>query len=470
LTHETLDAQVTKAISWIYKSYVEARDLTSGLADRDARHPEWTRRILDALGAPDRKSYNVAVTGSKGKGSHAILLASMLQKLGLRVGLFTSPHLVDFLERFRINGEQISQENFLTYVQRVQSVTDNFRLPHGQYYGPVGLLAAIAVQWFADNDTDVNIFELGRGALHDDVNQVTHQGAVITPIFEEHLAQLGPTFLDVCREKGGVLTADTEWVVTSSQQPVMLNLLQVTAAQGATCRVILPTPVTAQDARVSETGVTLTVTDMPMPSQPDKPTVIHVGHNLAPFLDNVKRAWCAVAQIMMRIRPACHLPAEIHLENVWLPGRMDIIDRIPLTMLDGTVHRDGAVRVRTWMGARRQGTCTSFGAVLCLPTDKDGAGVIDVLWDKLSFIVFCKASNPHLSFDESFATYARQKSVPTFVVSNLREALACAHKQLPEDAGLLLLGTQSFVGDVLCHYQVDMRNLWRAGRILTENV
>ncbi|MCL6637826.1 MAG: hypothetical protein K6T26_07740, partial [Alicyclobacillus sp.] len=223
---DRLMSPASDAIAWVYQSYNRAKPFLQPGYDRDIRHPEWTRQILDRLGAPDKAVVNVAVTGSKGKGTHAILIASMLQQAGLRTGLFTGPHLVDFMERFRINGHLMPESAFIQYIQLVRSVADTLTLPRDQYLGPVGLLAVVAALWFQEQRTDVNVFELGRGALHDDVNQLVHQGAVLTPVFLEHVHELGPTLADIAREKAGVIQPEVQWVVSHDQSPEVWTAVQ----------------------------------------------------------------------------------------------------------------------------------------------------------------------------------------------------------------------------------------------------
>lgn len=458
-SNELLNQKVTQMVQWVYESYGKAKPFTIGLPDKVARHPEWTRRILDAVGSPDKRAYNVAVTGSKGKGSHAILLAHMLQAMGFRVGLFTSPHLVDFLERFRVNGEQIGREDFLRVAMRIRKVTEGFDLPAGQYFGPVGLVAAMASVWFADMNTDVNIFELGRGALHDDVNQICHQGAIVTPVFLEHVFHLGPSLEDICCEKSGIVTTDTRWVVSSQQGTEMREALQRMANE-VHCRVIPFDGTALLHQGKKETGATLVVQNRE--TTPATYTTIHIGDNLLPVADNLVTAWEAAKQVVADIRVMMNPISHLHLERAWLPGRMDVIHEQPLTLLDGTVHRDGASRVKIWMEEQIcNGRCTRFGAVLCLPVDKDGVGVIDVLADKLEFIVFCRARNAHLGFDDRFQRDAMNRGIPVYeavdsaAAKELTDALT---RQGMADA-LIFLGTQSFVGDVLQDFKVNMHNL-----------
>lgn len=97
----------------IYSSYLRAINNITETLDEEVRKPELTRALLDAVGSPDRNQKYILVTGSKGKGSTSRFISSLLSHLGYKVGLFTSPHLVDFNERIRINGQAIATEDFV---------------------------------------------------------------------------------------------------------------------------------------------------------------------------------------------------------------------------------------------------------------------------------------------------------------------------------------------------------------------
>ncbi len=125
--------RVRRTIGYAYQSYQRVKSFINGKLDRNVRHPEWTNRLLEQFGRPDAKTFNVMVAGSKGKGSHATLTAAMLQRAGIRTGLFTGPHHVDFMERFRINGRVIPEDTFCDYMEQVFEASESLPLPPGQY-------------------------------------------------------------------------------------------------------------------------------------------------------------------------------------------------------------------------------------------------------------------------------------------------------------------------------------------------
>ena len=177
-----------EAVRYIFSTYVKSAPHRPPGLDRDVRQPWHTRQLLDGLGAPDRLLRTIKVTGSKGKGSTARMIAGLLQVHGYRVGLFSSPHLVDFTERIRVDGKAISEPEFMEILAAVRPLADRLAADFAprEYFGPVGLVAVVACLYFARRSTDVNVFELGRGARYDDVNQMAGEWAVLTPVLWEH--------------------------------------------------------------------------------------------------------------------------------------------------------------------------------------------------------------------------------------------------------------------------------------------
>ncbi len=448
--HKSLQT-VTEAIHWIYSSYNRAKPALRPGYDREVRHPEWTGRLLQALGNPDYCGYNVAVTGSKGKGSHAILLAGILQQLGFRVGLFTSPHLVDFLERIRVDGQAISDHDFVRYLNQVAACAEQLHVPDGQYLGPVGLLAVAAALWFRDCATDVNVFELGRGARHDDVNQIRHQGAVMSPVFLEHARQLGPTLRDVAWEKAGVVTEDTEWLCCHTQSAIV----EQTFADILPARVEIRLHARDFGQAVQVNGTWLEV------AYPEATYQLRLPNAIGFIRDNALVAFDAARTIWRKLRPTQPMPTVVDLSRLRLPGRLEVVDTAPLTVLDGTIHEQSARFVAEWVSEQRQtGQFSQVGAVLSLPADKDGEGVVRQLANVADWLLFTRAHNPHLVYDGRFLSYAESLQLDAEEEPYPEDALSKAKQRLPGSGLLLLVGTQSFVGDVLRWYGKNPLSIW----------
>ncbi|WP_206831903.1 glutamate ligase domain-containing protein [Alicyclobacillus fructus] len=453
-----ISEQVTEIIRWIFSSYSRVpRERRQGF-DRDVRHPEWTRRLLDALGRPDERVYNVAVTGSKGKGSHAILTAAILQQMGVRVGLFTSPHLIDFLERIRLQGLPIPEEDFVRLGEQVRSAASALPVPEDQYMGPVGLVAAIAALWYQEQGVEAAVYELGRGARHDDVNQVAHRGAIVAPIFGEHLDKLGPTWEDVVIAKMGILTETTAWAALSAQPPLSRKVMApfltaFRASGGEVLEVGSDIEWTLDDRGGAAAAVTV--------RGPGFTAEVRVDERLIPYADNLAASAAAARQVLRDLgRDTRELVAD--LRGLTLIGRLQRVHRHPDVVIDGAIHALSAAYVRRfaerWCDA--QAGDGRVHLVLSLPDDKDAEGVVRELAPLAHRIVFTETTNPTLHFTRDLVALAA------------RMGYSAAHEPNPDDAIrgvlsaassrdlVLLIGTQSFVGDALRFFGVSTGPIW----------
>lgn len=160
---------------------------------------ETTRTLDHHFDHPHQKYRTVHVAGTNGKGSTAHTLAAILQHAGYKVGLFTSPHLLDFRERIRINGEKISQEYVVRFVEEERPF---FEPLHPSFFE---LTTAMAFKYFADNKVDVAVIEVGLGGRLDCTNIITPELSVITNISLDHTQFLGNTLGQIAREKAGII-------------------------------------------------------------------------------------------------------------------------------------------------------------------------------------------------------------------------------------------------------------------------
>ncbi len=168
------------------------------------------RRLSELYGEPHRNYRVIHVGGTNGKGSTAHTLAAVLQSAGYRVGLFTSPHLVDFRERIRIDGKMIPKEEVVRwlddYIDRVPGLQPSF----------FELTTIMAMDWFARSNVDVAVIEVGLGGRLDSTNIVSPVLSVITNISFDHMAQLGNSLTSIASEKAGIIKPATPVVIGES--------------------------------------------------------------------------------------------------------------------------------------------------------------------------------------------------------------------------------------------------------------
>ena len=181
--------------------------------------------ILDRhFGHPHRSYRTIHVGGTNGKGSVSHTLAAILQKSGHKVGLYTSPHLVDFRERIRVNGEMIPQERVIRFVEEERSF---FSSLHPSFFE---LTTALAFKYFEEAGVDIAVIEVGLGGRLDCTNIISPLLSVITNISFDHVQFLGNTLEDIAREKAGIIKPGIPVVIGDTNAEIKIrNVFALTA-------------------------------------------------------------------------------------------------------------------------------------------------------------------------------------------------------------------------------------------------
>ena len=170
-----------------------------------------TEAMMNHLGHPERGFRSIHVAGTNGKGSVSHFLASILQEAGYKVGLYTSPHLVDFRERIRINGEMIPQSAVVSFVDHNRDMFDKFNLSFFE------MTVGLAFDYFAREQVDIAVIEVGMGGRLDSTNVITPLLSVITNIGLDHTQFLGDTLEKIAGEKAGIIKEGVPVVIGETQ-------------------------------------------------------------------------------------------------------------------------------------------------------------------------------------------------------------------------------------------------------------
>lgn len=179
-----------------------------------------TLLLMDALGHPERQWPAVHIAGTNGKGSTSHLIAASLQAAGMKVGLYTSPHLVDYRERIRVNGQMIPRERVVDFVREYQDLLEQIRPSFFE------ITMALAFTYFAEQQVDIAVIEVGLGGRLDSTNIITPVLSVITNIGLDHTEFLGNTLAAIAREKAGIIKPGVPVVIGENHpetDPVFLE-------------------------------------------------------------------------------------------------------------------------------------------------------------------------------------------------------------------------------------------------------
>ena len=179
------------------------------------------------FGNPHKGIKTIHVAGTNGKGSVSSLLASVLQESGQKTALFTSPHLVDFRERIRIDGRMISKEAVIDFIERFKSLNTSVEPSFFE------LTTVMAFDWFAKNNVDIAVIEVGLGGRLDSTNIITPLQSIITNISLDHTALLGDTPEHIAREKAGIIKPGVPVVIGNANKDVERVFVSTAKEAGA---------------------------------------------------------------------------------------------------------------------------------------------------------------------------------------------------------------------------------------------
>lgn len=294
--------------------------------------------LLSLLGHPEKKGQFVHVAGTNGKGSVSKLLANALQKSGYRVGLFTSPYILDFRERIQINETLIAKEAVCRLYEEV--MVKAALLPRA-----LGLLTefevvtAMAFLYFAKSTVDVAVIEVGIGGLYDATNVLSPILSVVTPVSLDHKAQLGDTLSAIATHKAGIIKKGVP-VVCAPQKDEALRILQDVAKEVDAPMVLChkeDVVFTSFDGKKQRALFTLSH---------NEPWVVSLSLLGLHQLDNALTALQALQVLMERGYDKLSKTSiqEAFAETTWT-GRMEILQDPPLCIVDGAHNEDGALRL-----------------------------------------------------------------------------------------------------------------------------
>ncbi|RZK94049.1 MAG: bifunctional folylpolyglutamate synthase/dihydrofolate synthase, partial [Hymenobacter sp.] len=200
-----------ETLAWLYAQLpmyqrVGAVGFKKGLGNTEA--------LAAALGHPEIRFKSVHVAGTNGKGSSSHLLAAVLQSAGYKVGLYTSPHLREFTERIRVNGQELAPEYLVSWVENHRNLFDEIQPSFFE------MCVALAFDYFAAEQVDIAVVEVGLGGRLDSTNIITPLVSLITNISYDHQAMLGDTLPEIAGEKAGIIKPGRPVVVSQTQAEV----------------------------------------------------------------------------------------------------------------------------------------------------------------------------------------------------------------------------------------------------------
>jgi dihydrofolate synthase/folylpolyglutamate synthase len=424
-------------------------DLAEALADLDARQPEVMpgpslariARVAALLDDPQLTYPTIHVTGTNGKSTAARVAAEVGCGIGIRTGLFTSPHLLTVRERLSVCGEDISEDAFaeeydhlLPFLHHVDAGDDGTVT----YFEAV---TALAFLWFADRPVGLGVFEVGMGGGWDATNLVAGDVEIVTPIDLDHVAELGPTIGDIALEKAGIFKPGKQAVIREQDHEEAVSVLARQADEVGT-RLLHEGPdweveeelgaVGGQTFRLR--GLHDTYEDLYLPLFGS-----HAAHNAAAGVVGIE-ALTGGSIDVNTLRRA--------LAGVRVPGRLEVVGTRPALVLDGAHNPAGARALADAMP--RSFTWNRLHVVLAVSADKDVEGVVAPL-AQLADVMYAtrndsaRSAEPEVVAGAADAAGARRVRV----LPSVAAAIDAARADATSNDTILVTGSLYTVADAM---------------------
>lgn len=319
-----------------------------------------TLKLAKHLNHPEQKFKSIHVAGTNGKGSTSHMLASILHEAGYKVGLYTSPHLKDFRERIKINGQPVSEQFVIDFIEENRTFFKSLGLSFFE------MTVGMAFDYFSKEKVDIAVIEVGLGGRLDSTNIITPEVSVITNIGKDHTQFLGNTLKSIAFEKGGII---------KPMVPVVIGETQRTTAE-------------VFKALADKNDTTITFADK-------TPAAYYKSDLIGTYqLKNIKTVLATINQLINR---GYHISQENIragllnvIKNTGLLGRWQVLNKRPKTVCDTGHNREGLKQVIAQvLNEEFEVLHMVFGVV----NDKDLNTIADIL-PKNAIYYFCKPNIP----------------------------------------------------------------------------
>lgn len=388
-----------------------------------------TLRLDEHFRHPHRRFKTIHVAGTNGKGSVSHMLASILQEAGYKTGLYTSPHLKDFRERIKINGEMIPEKYVTGFIEQNQ---DFFAALHPSFFE---MTVAMAFKYFADREVDVAVIEVGLGGRLDSTNIITPLTSVITNISFDHMALLGDTLEKIAAEKSGIIKPHIPVVIGTRDR----NYDFVFEGKARSCDA--PLTFASDEWKIRQnndgsyalnhrSGISFSSLVCELKGSYQRKNIPTVLESVL----SLQNSGLAIREEHIRNGIACVI------RNTGLHGRWEKLANTPYTVCDTGHNIDGLTEV---VAQLRSCTYRHLHFVIGMVNDKDVNSVLRILPREATYY-FCKASIPRAMNEQELAGKARSCGLQGTTYPTVSEAYAAARKNaIPED--MIYIGGSTFV-------------------------
>lgn len=405
--------------------------------------------LMHLLGNPQDTLPFVHVAGTNGKGTTCTLTASVLREAGFKVGFYTSPYVLDFRERFQINGEMIPEEELAEEVERIWPFMEEMD-GKGQYITEFECITALAFDWFARKKCDIVVLEVGLGGITDATNIIkTPAAAAIASISLDHTAILGDTLEKITAEKAGIIKPGGRLALYPEQAPEVLGQIKE-ACREKGAELFIPDMEKIQVEEASIFG-----TDFIVEGRGEG---LHLH---TPFLGahQVKNAATALEVVKILRKEGFAISDEALAEGfrkAFIPARMEVLSQRPLCLLDGGHNPGCAKALRAALDSFVPQRKT---AIMGIMADKDSVRFLEAVGPAFDRIITITPNWGRALPGEKLAQEARAFCQNVAVAETCGEAIAAAMKDMGRDDALIVCGSFYLASEIREQLKGKLENL-----------
>lgn len=398
-------------------------------------------RLLRHLGDPQASFPSVQIAGTNGKGSTAVMLASICRAAGVRAGLYTSPHLVSVTERVRVGGREVSRESFARHATRVREAAEEVERESGALPTFFEQVTGIALTAFADEQVEIAILETGLGGRLDATTAAGARWVAVTPVALDHQEYLGDTLAEIAAEKAAIIRAGTRAVVAPQEPEVEEVIRQRCRASGVEPRFV------TEEVEVEEIAG-----DGRLVVRLRTARAVYAGVRLAlrgrHQLTNAATA-VALAEVLAEDGFAVAREHVVEgLETAEHAGRLELDEKQGTAVLyDGAHNVAGARALRAYLDEfAPEGVTMVFGAM----RDKELEEIGRVLFPAARHLILTSPQNPRAATVEQLlrAVPVPPSSSTIALAPSSRDAMVIARTHTPPGGTVCVTGSLYLVGEV----------------------
>ncbi len=396
-------------------------------------------KLMDMLNQPHQKFKSIHVAGTNGKGSTSHLITSVLMEKGLKVGLYTSPHLSDFRERIRISGEKISEEYVVQFIEKYKMNIEQLNLSFFE------LTVGMAFDYFAEKQVDIAVIEVGMGGTLDSTNVIHPLLSVITNISFDHTFFLGKTLDKIAGEKAGIIKTNTPVLIGRKQAETTAVFKEKAAQKHADLH--FATDIIQCGSSYIDKGL-FVIEDVSI-----KPLSIHIPFLKTPLsgnyqIENIKTALAAIAILYkdFNLESQQILNGFRHvISNTHFRGRWERLSDNPLIICDTGHNLEGVKSVVAQLKSLKK---SKIHFVLGVVNDKSLDEILP-LFPKEAVYYFCKANIPRGLDANILFSKSQEYGLHGKVYDSVAMAYAAARQNVKDDEMVFIGGSTFTVAEIL---------------------